>query len=249
MTRPDLTVITPTSDRSLLFPICERYMARQDFDGIVQWIVVDDGYEPAVCTMGQMHIKREKQKDEPRHTLAHNLLAALPHVEAPRIAIFEDDDWYGSKYLSNTVARIDDHGVSGLCWRMSYWMPLRQYTLNTKHTFVTILALTAIHEAFVECFRRACMNAIKEGTTSVDHRMWQYMCDIKPEFRPQHCVEQREYVAMKGLPGKPGAEHNRNIQCINQTIRDDDNNYTLLRSYIGDEDTERYIALELKGAD
>lgn len=40
-----MTLITPTGVRPKAWSICERLMARQTYDGPVQWVIVDDGQQ------------------------------------------------------------------------------------------------------------------------------------------------------------------------------------------------------------
>jgi hypothetical protein len=75
-----IVLVTPTGDRPEAFALCEKYVASQTVKPDV-WIVVDDGEVPAVCTMKQHYIRRNRQIDEMSHTLPLNMVEA--HATVP----------------------------------------------------------------------------------------------------------------------------------------------------------------------
>src|SRR5687767_12331328 len=96
--KPDVSLLTATRGRPEAFRLCERWAERQTFAGHIQWIVVDDGQRPTMCTMGQQYVRREPSLSR-GCTLADNLLAAIPLIESDKIVFIEDDDWYAADYV------------------------------------------------------------------------------------------------------------------------------------------------------
>jgi hypothetical protein len=59
------------------------------------------------------HVRRERQATDHEHTLPHNMAAGLERVQAPKVIIVEDDDWYAPGYLSATERRLDEYDLVG----------------------------------------------------------------------------------------------------------------------------------------
>ncbi len=162
----DVSLITPTGDRPAPFALCERWIYNQTFSGSIQWIVVDDGHEPTRCTMGQHHVRR-KPSAANVHTLADNLREGIKHVQADRVLIIEDDDYYRPSYVATMMKALDKYPVAGQCHNIYYRVGDRRYKVcpNHKHSslFLTGLRSYKLKELAVAC---------GAGNHFVDLRFW-----------------------------------------------------------------------------
>ncbi len=218
--RYDISVITPTCDRPEGIGLAERWFARQDFAGTVQWIVADDGKEPAPCTAGQLHVRRERGRDETGAlSLCNNLLAALPHVESDKIAIWEDDDLYFSNHLSDLYARLDAGAMLAGDGLQKYY--------NVKHRvwrdFVNVgasLCQTGMQSRMIDAFRMTIRECMAIKSYGIDTYFWRKVMSSKLPidiFKDHYTM-----VGIKGLPGlagngvghRPDERWNQDPDCV-----------------------------------
>src|ERR1700721_1876630 len=107
MTKPGVSIITPTGMRQESLNRCAFYISR--FNDIflklpVQWIVVDDGPFPSHVyypLQGYTYVRPDHVWSRGRNSLSLNILAAIPHVKYDFVVFIEDDDWYSPDYLCN----------------------------------------------------------------------------------------------------------------------------------------------------
>jgi hypothetical protein len=190
---PVITVITPTADRPLAWPLLERWMRAQTVRPD-QWIVADDGVGPAPLTMGQTHIRSER-RETGAESLAMNLLAAMPHVTGDVVVIAEDDDGYLPNHIEVCVNRLKRHKIVGARW-------MRYYNVRVKGwrripNACATLSNTAFRRECLHDFEWACKEAMRLGIYHIDRLLWQ---------RVGHAGlhDEETVVGMKGLPGTPG---------------------------------------------
>ena len=94
--KPGVTIITATGCRPEALALCAHFVTRQDYDGPLQWIIVDDGERPSEIDLSRvsstMTVTRlfPKPNWEPgENTLARNLLAAISEVKYDAIVAIE----------------------------------------------------------------------------------------------------------------------------------------------------------------
>lgn len=220
---PRLTVITPTGGRVEAWALCQRWMARQDFDlHDVQWIVVDD-CDPAASMslpMCQEFVRPFPRWEPGQITLARNLLAAIPHVAAERIAFIEDDDWYSPQWLSLTYARLESYELVAEQDSLYYnvaergWMSCGNrehgslFQMGVRRTMLPLVALCA-----------------QSGDQFVDWRIWQ---SRDPSCTAKLYPKSMQSVGIKGMPGRHG------IGCGHKPgSKSADPDLKALRSFIG----------------
>ncbi len=197
--KPDITVITPTGDRPQAFALAEKWMARQNFAGRVQWIVVDDGVTPTLCTRGQEHIRRERLPTDPAHTLPVNLLAGLQAVRADRVIIWEDDDWYREDYIKVVAERLREADLVGEDYALYYRPDMPGFRHMPRRGTCASLAATAFTRAAIPTLESIC-RFIK--SPSVDFALWEQFAGKKRVWQPNE--SHRLIVQMKALPGRRG---------------------------------------------
>jgi len=194
--KPEVTLITPTRDAPQAFALCERWMEQQHFGGRVQWIVVDDGDDPIQCTLGQTHIRREPQADDPDHTLARNLLAAIPHVAADKALIIEHDDYYPPNFVSEMVELLDHACLVGTQHDRYYNVRDRRFRSmrNTEHSS---LFATGMRRPALDHLADLCLS----DDVYVDMKLWKTWTGSKLLI-DRDDARAPQAVGIKCLPGR-----------------------------------------------
>ena len=190
-----ITLITPTCDQPTGIALCEQYMARQTM-GFDQWIVADDGIEPAKLTMGQTHIVRQREHEGGR-SLAGNILAALPHVAGDIVLVIEHDDWYAPDHIATCVEQLRGVMACGSVWQRYYnvehqcWIVMRNIG--------SALCNTAFRRELIPAMQAAAFGAFRTGKYSVDRMFWDSIAEQDWRLHEVDTV-----VGIKGLPGRAG---------------------------------------------
>jgi len=223
---PDVTLITPTGDRPGSFALLERWVARQTYQGSVQWIVVDDGNRPTVCTRGQEYVRRNRGVGEPRHTLSLNLVEGLRRVKAPLVVVAEDDEWWGPEYLARMVWRLSVADLVGEQHSRNWCMGRRAWTERNDSTHASLCrtAWTARVTPFA-------LEACTTGTAAVDLILWRH----GEHSRKMFWADDPQEVSIKNVPGR-----RRTLRFRPQTA---DPDAVKLVEWIGAEDAAAYLML------
>lgn len=174
-------------------------MASQDYSGPVQWIIVDDGTVPQEVSFSAPGwevtvIRPEPFWEQGQNTQARNLAAGAEYV-SPKdyLVIIEDDDWYSSTYLSDTVKLLDSYDLVGESHARYYNLPLRRYKVlgNQKHSS---LCSTGMRGCATVLFKQL----LQPGIQFIDLDLW-------TRFEGSKYIAQRDQVVgIKGLPGRGG---------------------------------------------
>lgn len=159
-----------------------------------QWIVVDDGVNPAPLTMGQQHVRRER-KEEGGASLAQNILAAIPRAMGHFVIIMEDDDAYRPDHIEVCVERLRRHVAVGCTW-MDYYN-VEAGAWRSMRNKCAALCNTAMRHDQLPLLRQAAKKALSRGMYHVDRFYWE-------QASAAGLHEQRTVVGIKGLPGMPG---------------------------------------------
>lgn len=230
--KPDVTLITAYRDSPLRVPLFERWIGQQTFTasgGSVEWIVVDDGDEPAPLTRGQLHLRRDRQPNEPDHTLGLNLRHAIPHAQADIVLFIESDDYYGPNYIAGMVDRLQTIDIFGTCLGLKYNVRDRRAwrNINRRHA---CLCSTGIRRTLFNTFSELCLT----HNPFIDLELWRKHSDSGPTtetLSPGWPVS----VGIKCLPGRTSIETMNGRMCrkTKATNGQDDSNLTQLRSWIG----------------
>lgn len=190
-----ISVITPTADQQRGIALAEQYMARQTIQPY-EWIVADDGLEPARLTMGQKHLVRQREHEGGR-SLAMNVLAALEHVTGDVVVIWEHDDWYHPEHLEVCRIRLKYAGATGSVMQRYYNVHHRAYIV--MRNIGSALCNTAFHVDLIDHMRKACRTAFETGSIGVDRHFWDSLSADEKDIHTINTV-----VGIKGLPGRKG---------------------------------------------
>jgi glycosyltransferase involved in cell wall biosynthesis len=234
MQEKGVTIITATGNRPEALQLCAKYVLRQDWEGILQWIVVDDGVPesviPALPDRVRLHyISAPNKWDGKTDTLRQNMLLAIKSVEFDLIFIFEDDDWYSPTYIRNQIRRMGEAELVGEVPSLYYHLPSRQYLMLNNRSHAS-LCQTGFRRSFLPIFSAAC-----HGNDSfIDIRLWTAMV-----YKILH--ESRRVIGMKGLPGRPGIGIGHRPERVTGWLPDPE--MQMLESWIGLEDANEYRGL------
>jgi hypothetical protein len=237
-----VTLITATCDQPIGFGLCERWMRRQTHSlAAEQWIVVDDGLEPIVPSMGQQYLRRER---EPGCTgaasLCRNLLAALAVAEGDPIVIWEHDDYYAPRHLEQLLHQLAKPGVlaAGDDYQRYYHVGERRWKIF--HNRGAALCQTAIRRELLPLFRATIEQCLVDDAYGVDSRFW---AQLAPAVRS--LVRSGTCVGIKGLPGRHGLGLGHRPEVIRRWSFDPQ--WHVLRQWVG-RDAEVYAALPRQAA-
>jgi hypothetical protein len=192
MTTEKVTLITPTADQPKGMALAEWYMNRQTvpFD---QWIVADDGEQPANLTMGQDHVVRPRQHEGAR-SLAANMLAALPLVRNGIVIIIEHDDWYAPNHIEVCLQQLRDHSAVGSRLQRYYNVDNQHFRVMTN--IGSALCNTALRAPLIPMLAQAAQRAFDRNAIGLDRLFWD---SVGGHVHDIHTV-----VGIKGLPGRVG---------------------------------------------
>lgn len=190
-----ISLITPTADQPTGIALAERWIARQTVQPD-EWIVADDGNQPATLTAGQTHIVRPREHEGGR-SLAGNVLAALEALTGDIIIVIEHDDWYSPGHIETCLERLTNSGATGSINQRYYNVEHRAFRLMKNiGSALCNTAFTADHK---KGMRRAAEKAFRDGKICVDRYFW----DALPRnYWDIHTVD--TVVGIKGLPGRKG---------------------------------------------
>lgn len=187
-----VSVVTPTCDQPLGLLLLERYMARQTVQPD-EWIVADDGVEPARLTAGQTHIIRQRREEGGR-SLAANMLAALERVTGHVVVVFEHDDWYAPHHIEVCLERLQRAPATGSQWQRYYNVHHRCW--RRMRNVGSALCNTAFRADQVPAMQAAAQRVLATGTIGLDRFFWD---SIRGDVHEIDTV-----VGIKGLPGRMG---------------------------------------------
>lgn len=235
MPQPEgVTLITCTGGRPEAFGLCERWVRTQTWKGPLQWIVVDD-VNPATTVFDPLSwqppgwtitwIRPEPFWQPGQHTLARNLLAAIPEVIHDKVLFFEDDDHQAPAYIETMARHLESYAIVGEAPARYYHVPQRRYwTLdNYRHAS---LCQTGMRSELLPMLADVC----RKGQDFIDVRMWRTLDGSRKVhfIRENHLV-----VGMKGLPGRPGIGIGHRPEYGGAWKSDPD--MKVLRSWIGED--------------
>ena len=237
----NISIITPTRDRAAAFALCVRWMRRQKYDGLVQWIVVDDGDAPAVLQpIGSWTIdyaRRSPSSDV--CTLQDNLLEALQRVDAPKILIMEDDEWYSPEYVAQMSSALDWADLVGEKNARYYNVGSRRWHQAEGGTGAS-LCRTGLCSPLLGALADCAKASKASGDVAVDLRLWH------DQARAGVALPCRGLsVAIKGMPGRGGLGKNHRWDAFSNR----DPNLQVLSRWVGAPDAQLYAPfLDPQGA-
>ncbi|MGJ7497466.1 glycosyltransferase family A protein [Variovorax sp. RT4R15] len=226
-----LTLLTATGCRPKAWALCELWMAAQDYDRAVRWVIVDDGEEAQPISFARAGWSLEVARPAPRwkpgmNSQARNLAAGLARIERDAYVVaIEDDDHYSPGYLSAVHGWLDRSELVGESHARYYNVAQRKgrQLINSRHAS---LCSTAMRGAALEQFRKEC----KPGVSFIDLNLWRNFHGTRGLYETKHVV------GIKGLPGRGGIGigHSKEFNGTH------DPDGAMLRGWVG-KDAELYL--------
>lgn len=228
-----VTLITPTGSRPAAFALCEKYIARQTYNGDIQWIVVDDSPRvPTQCTMGQEYYVGPKEWKPGINTQRYNFDLAISKVKGDYVFIIEDDDSYKPDYIETYLDFLKHAMLVGECDSIYYSLRVKGYQ-EMKNFNHSSTCQTAFHKKYLPAFERA----IHSGDKYPDLALW----GIAKANNHKRILFNglKLCVGMKGLPGRDGIGygHTNTSEFIK------DSNWVKLIELVGKDDAQAYIKM------
>lgn len=226
-----ITVITPTGDRPEAFELTRKWMFSQTMQPD-QWLVIDDGKIPLPehLRTNLDYVRREPQEGE-GHTLTLNMKEAVNYIKGDIILIFEDDDWYGPKYIETMNSYLQLYDLVGERFARYYHLPFMKYRRigNSKHASFCQTGFTRkVLPIFIQCL---------EGDSYIDSRLWatvtehSYLITDTDDKLKLHC-------SLKGLKGRRGIGTGHNEGARYYSV---DEGLTYLIKWVGEENARIYM--------
>jgi hypothetical protein len=220
---PEVTIITPTKDRPIGIKLLKEWIDRQDFTGLIQWIISEDstGNETPVSfawenkEVNLVHLWEPSETSNPNEvgttqsgirSMCKNFLRALPHIEAPVVVIMEDDDYYPPQYLSDAYRRVM-FGADFVGPKFLNYYNLKQMSYRRMQNRGSAMCSTSFRtEPGLSLFKEALHRGIETGNKDVDAWLWIQILQRKKHLWTLHEseMEQTAVVGIKGLPGARG---------------------------------------------
>ena len=235
---PAMTLITPTSDRPAGIALAKRWLRAQQLREVteVQWLVCDDGRQKAELPLaildGNLRVTVHHVQIPPAPSVPlsfrGNVAAGLCRARHPRIAFWEDDDWYPPDWLQFLLDRFAaGYELIGQAKARYYNVATRRYRqlINAAHASLCQSAVSARIGKFLE---HRCRT---RGGTFIDMDLWKQHPRCSRYLHPHSTV-----VGIKGLPGKPGIGMGHRLPTSERFDRDG----SVLRRWIGD-DADEYL--------
>ncbi len=207
-----ITAITCACTRPEAWKLCEGYMARQTRKPD-QWLCLDDGEEPSVCTMGQeyYYLPHCRGRGSMTKKLAIAFSAGL--VRGDACIIFENDDYYAPAWIEwceDKLQRLDLVGEGKALYynvRSRWWFEHQ----NMRHASLCATA-----------FKRAVYSTVISQALNpdpfIDDRLWRRYAGPKKVFTNTP----RLVVGMKAMPGCAGYGSGHNGEPGEGCHRDSD---------------------------
>lgn len=200
-------LITPTGARPKQIELCAKFMANQDYEGKVLWIIVDDAI-PITTDFISDEFRKDwqiikiypKAKWEPGiNTQARNIIAAIDVIKyffVDAVFIIEDDDYYKPYYLKEMVKKLNGHALAGQQYTV-YYNVVRHTWMRIGNTQHSSLFQTAFTPEVLPVFEKIC----RTGKGFIDMNFFR---SVDKKRTNLFWEENDLAVGIKGQPGRRG---------------------------------------------
>lgn len=227
-----VSVLIPTGARPHCFRITEQCLKSQTRQPD-EVIIVDDCLPNTVCTLGEKYIRGPQIWQPHMNTQKANLLAGLKYVTGDVLYTCEDDDFYGPRFIEETLPLLEGAHIVGLGESKYYYTAIPGSLILSNFGHAS-LSQTAIRASLIPMLKEAILS----DNFFIDIELWKMARERNIPWTLLHntCLG----VGIKNLPGRPGlTESHRSKQCFI------DSGHTVLRSWLGD--SVKYYIPYLKG--
>lgn len=193
-----LTLVTLTGDRPVAWALCQQFMACQDYQGSVRWVIVDDGAQAQEISFERAGWSLEVLRPLPfwsegQNTQSRNLQEALKVIsDTERVVFIEDDDWYATYWLSLIDQQLDLADLVGEKCAFYYNIQYRRYRQLNNQTHSSLCSTAVKGKALLN------LRAISQFKMDfIDIALWKSSASRRL-FRGS------SVIGIKGMPGRSG---------------------------------------------
>jgi hypothetical protein len=228
-----IQLLTPTGARHQAWELCIKYMAAQDYQGPVHWVIVDDGPNPQTVPdipgwrISVIYPKDKWQKGQ--NTQNRNLLVGIKHLSKKHPVLFiEDDEHYHPSWISVCAEHLQHHKLIGQALCRKYSLAKRAWSENTYNH--ASLCCTAISGSMISKFKAI----VERNQKLADIQLW--------NENVGHLIEGAYVTGIKCMPGRGGIDSGHRESFAGHR----DGELNVLKKWIG-ADAENYYPY-IKGA-
>lgn len=209
-------------------------MKRQTYKKPYEWVVVDDGPESTLCTMGQKYIRGPVTWYEGHNTQRGNMDAGLKAATGDKLLFIEDDEYISPDYLSVYADMLNYTQAVGEACAKYYHIGMPAF-MELHNQDSASLTQTGIRRELIPLMDRA----VNSGEFFFDIFFWKKV--HKEHVQAILFYEKNLLYGMKGLPGRHGlgGGHDKNKGYMI------DQGHTTLKKWLG-VDAQYYIDLKNK---
>jgi len=228
-----IALITPTGARPTQIKLCAEFMHKQDYEGKVLWVIVDDALPVTTKNITSdfrenwkiLKIYPQKKWMPGLNTQASNLIRGIEIVEffeVDYVFIIEDDDYYSPQYLSTMVKKLNGYDVAGQMYTIYYDVVNRGWMRNGNVGHASLFQV-AFKPSVLNIFKTICIQRNK----FIDMSFFRAVNHKKVNlFDGQDLA-----IGIKGLPGRAGIGmgHRMDVKMTS------DVNFEKLKELIGED--------------
>jgi glycosyltransferase involved in cell wall biosynthesis len=182
---------------------CDKYMLEQTFNGVVEWIIVDDSSNqlPANKTLDAgiyvKYFRGPRKWEEGLNTQRFNMEEAIKHVKGKYVFFIEDDDLYKKNYVETMMDLLAYADIVGEAKSKYYNLQLPGYKEMHNYRHAS-LCQTAMKRSVLPLLKQA----IDSGEMYFDIHLW---ANVQKERIPYALIaESNLVIGIKGMPGREG---------------------------------------------
>lgn len=144
MTRPLVSIITPTYERAWFLAETARWVRAQSYANY-EWLVLDDSREPCAALAAAADGRIRYRHVTERMTIGAKRNKLLDEARGEIIAHFDDDDYYAPEYLRTMVELLEAHAADFV--KLSGY-----YLYDLRHDFFGYWALRNVAGLQFGCY-------------------------------------------------------------------------------------------------
>lgn len=233
-----IALITPTGARAKQIELCAQFMKRQDYEGEVLWVIVDDAIPITVdCITEDFRPGWTIVKEYPKpawvygqNTQYRNLLAGCAVVkkfDVKAVFIIEDDDYYSPRYLREMMERMGKYDIIGEQCTI-YYNPILRGWINNNNKNHSSLFQTAFAPSMIPTFERICVSKNGRFIDMTLYRRFGIPLERINLFKADNLA-----VGIKGISGRAGIGQGHRLKLREKLAPDP--NMDKLKELIGDD--------------
>jgi len=210
--QPKVSILTASGGRPRQLELCKRWVAHQTYDGPIE------------------HIINESDLNVPL-----NLAECIKKATGDICVVFEDDDFYPSKWVSICVFNLTEvTSFFGSSETIYYHLGAKRWR-EISHPGRSSLCATAWQAKHNDDVLSICQGS----TQFLDVDIWAWA----QENLSPWLIKDAYVKSLKGGPGRPGAGGGHKVHTYRDRDKIDTYDYPHLRCMLGDEEARAYMEI------